>query len=77
MALSPGPSTESSHRALGHDRSATKSPGSSTRPAAHARSEGPRQAQALALTWRLRQRLLAASGDRLIDLRNRALLAVA
>ena len=77
MALSHGPSTESSHRALGHDRSATKSPAVRRALQRMHRAKGRRQAQALALTWRLRQRLLAASGDRIIDLRNRALLAVA
>ena len=41
------------------------------------RRKGRRQAQAQALTWPLRQRLLAAPGDRLIDSRNRALVAVA
>lgn len=41
------------------------------------RRQGRRQAQAGALTWPLRQRLLEAAGDRLIDDRNRALVAVA
>ena len=41
------------------------------------RRKGRRQAQALGLTWPLRQRLLSASGDRLIDARNCALVAVA
>ncbi len=41
------------------------------------RRKGRRQAQAHGLTWPLRQRLLEASGERLIDARNRALLAVA
>ena len=41
------------------------------------RKQGRRQVQASGLTWPLRKRLLAASGDRLIDARNRALLAVA
>lgn len=41
------------------------------------RRKGRRQAQAGGLTWPLRQRLLEAAGDRLIDARNRALLAVA
>ncbi len=40
-------------------------------------SRGRRQVQAHGLTWPLRQRLLKAAGDRLIDDRNRALLAVA
>ena len=41
------------------------------------RRRGRRQGQARGLTWPLRQRLLEAAGDRPIDLRNRALLAVA
>ena len=41
------------------------------------RRKGRRQAQAKGLTWPLRKRLLEAAGDRLIDDRNRALLAVA
>ncbi|MXW87559.1 MAG: tyrosine-type recombinase/integrase [Boseongicola sp. SB0667_bin_21] len=41
------------------------------------RRKGRRQAQAQGLTWELRERLLEATGDRLIDLRDRALLAVA
>ena len=41
------------------------------------RRHGRRQAQAGGLTWPLRQRLSEAAGDRLIDVRNRALLAVA
>ena len=36
-----------------------------------------RQRQVQGLTWTLRRRLIEAAGDRLIDLRNRALLAVA
>ena len=40
------------------------------------RLKGRRQSQALGLTWPLRERLMAAAGDRLIA-RNRALLAVA
>ena len=41
------------------------------------RRKGRRQEQAHGLTWPLRQRLVAAAGERLIDDRNRALLAVA
>ena len=41
------------------------------------RKKGRRQKQALGLNWTLRQRLMAAAGDRLIDRRNRALLAIA
>ena len=40
------------------------------------RCRGRRQAQVQGLTWPLRNRLLEAAGDRLIDARNRALLAV-
>ena len=41
------------------------------------RRRGRRQAQVQGLTWPLRNRLLDAAEDRLIDVRNRALLAVA
>ena len=41
------------------------------------RRKGRRQEQAHGLTWPLRNRLMAAAGDRPIDDRNRALLAVA
>ena len=41
------------------------------------RRNGSRQRQVQGLTWRLRRRLITAAGDRPIDLRNRALLAVA
>ena len=41
------------------------------------RRKGRRQGQVQGLTSPLRQRLLEAAGDRLIDVRNRALLAVA
>ena len=41
------------------------------------RRKGRRQGQAAGLTWPLRRRLLEAAGGRLIDDRNRALLAVA
>ncbi len=85
MAASRAPATvrryvasiAAAHRALGHDRSATKSPAVRRALQRMHRAKGRRQVQALALTWPLRQRLLAASGERLIDLRNRALLAVA
>ena len=40
------------------------------------RRRGRRQAQVQGLIWPLRNRLLEATGDRLIDIRNRALLAV-
>ena len=85
MAASRAPATvrryvasiAAAHRVLGHDRSATKSPAVRLALQRIHRAKGRRQAQALALTWPLRQRLLAASGDRLIDVRNRALLALA
>ena len=41
------------------------------------RAKGRRQGQAQGLTWPLRERLVEAAGERLIDARNRALLAVA
>ena len=41
------------------------------------RRNGRRQAQVRGLTWPLRNRLLEASGNRLIDARNRAILAIA
>ena len=41
------------------------------------RRNGSRQSQVQGLTWNLRRRLIGAAGDRPIDLRNRALLAVA
>ena len=39
--------------------------------------DGCRQRQVQGLTWKLLRRLMEAAGDRLIDLRNRAILAVA
>ena len=41
------------------------------------RRRGRRQAQVQGLTWPIRNRMLEEAGDRLIDIRNRALLAVA
>ena len=41
------------------------------------RRNGCRQMQALGLTWALRQRLVAAAGTRVIDVRNCTMLAVA
>ena len=41
------------------------------------RQRGCRQAQVQGLTWALRRRLMEAAGDRVIDVRNRAILAVA
>ncbi len=64
------------HKAVGHG-AVTKSPLVKLALQRMHRRKGRRQRQALGLTWTLRQRLLGASGDRLIDMRNRALLAVA
>ncbi|WP_419166684.1 tyrosine-type recombinase/integrase [Candidatus Palauibacter sp.] len=41
------------------------------------RRKGCRQRQVKGLTWTLRRRLMEATGDRVIDVRNRAILAVA
>ena len=64
------------HKAVGHG-AVTKSPLVKLALQRMHRRKGRRQAQALGLTWPIRQRLLDATGDRLIDARNRALLAVA
>ena len=64
------------HRALGLERT-LKSPPVQLALKRMYRRKGRRQDQATGLTWPLRQRLLEAAGDRLIDDRNRALLAVA
>ena len=64
------------HKAVGHGKT-LKSPLVRLALQRMHRRKGRRQAQALGLTWPLRQRLLDAAGDRLIDVRNRALLAVA
>ena len=41
------------------------------------RRKGRRQRQVQGLTWALRRRLIEAAGDRVIDVRNRAILAIA
>ena len=64
------------HRALGCGE-AVRSPLVSLALRRMDRRKGCRQRQAHGLTWRLRERLLEAAGDRLIDARNRALVAVA
>ena len=69
-------SIEAAHRAMG----LAKAPGGEALRRALARmhrQRGRRQAQAQGLTWTLRKRLMAATGDGIIDARNRALLAVA
>ena len=64
------------HRALGLEAT-LKSPQVRLALKRMHRRKGRRQGQATGLTWALRKRLLEAAGDRLIDDRNRALLAVA
>ena len=64
------------HRALGLEKTVKSPPVRLALKRMH-RKKGRRQDQATGLTWPLRQRLLEAAGDRLIDDRNRALLAVA
>ena len=64
------------HRAVGSDRTVSSSAVKLALKRMH-QSKGRRQVQALGLTWPLRQRMLEAAGDRLIDDRNRALLATA
>ena len=64
------------HRALGLEKRLKSPPVRLALKRMH-RKKGRRQTQATGLTWPLRQRLMAATGDRLIDDRNRALLAVA
>ena len=64
------------HRALGLEKT-LKSPTVRLALKRMHRRKGRRQDQAAGLTWPLRRRLLEAAGDRLIDDRNRALLAVA
>ena len=63
-------------RALGLERTVTSPVVRLAIKGMHQR-KGRRQDQATGLTWPLRQRLLEAAGERLIDDRNRALLAVA
>ena len=64
------------HRALGLEKTIKSPPVQLALKRMH-RKNGRRQDQATGLTWPLRQRLLEAAGDRLIDDRNRALLAIA
>ena len=69
-------SISAAHRALGLEKAPGSSPVQLALKRMH-RKKGRRQDQATGLTWPLRQRLLETSGERLIDDRNRALLAVA
>ena len=64
------------HRALGLEKTVKSPPVQLALKRMH-RKKGRRQDQAMGLTWPLRERLLEAAGDRLLDDRNRALLAVA
>ena len=64
------------HRALGLEKVLRSPPVRLALKRMH-REKGRRQDQATGLTWPLRQRLLEAAGDRLLDDRNRALLATA
>ena len=69
-------SIAAAHRAVGR---AKTTEGAAVRLALRRmhRTKGRRQEQALGLTWPLRERLTTAAGQRLIDDRNRALVAVA
>ena len=69
-------SVAATHRSIGLEQTARSEPVRRALQRMH-RKNGRRQAQARGLTWSLRQRLLDAAGDGLIDARNRALLAVA
>ena len=69
-------SIASAHRANGFENAARSEAVRGALQRMH-RRKGRRQEQAGGLTWPLRQRLLEAAGDRLIDVRNRALLALA
>ena len=69
-------SIAAAHRALGLGKTAKAEPVRRALQRMH-RRKGRRQEQAKGLTGALRERLLDATGDGLIDARNRALLAVA
>ena len=69
-------SIAAAHRAMGLAKTARSEPVRRALARMH-RRKGRRQAQAKGLTGTLRERLLEAAGDGLIDARNRALLAVA
>ena len=64
------------HRAVGRGKT-LKSPAVRLALRRMHRGKGRRQGQVHGMTWPLRERLLMAAGDRAIDDRNRALLAVA
>ncbi|MDE0174992.1 MAG: tyrosine-type recombinase/integrase [Defluviicoccus sp.] len=68
-------SIAAAHRAMGYAKATGSEPVRRALQRMH-RRKGRRQAQARGLTWALRQRLMEAAGEGLIDTRNRALLAV-
>ena len=69
-------SIAAAHAALGHGNT-VRGPAVRLALKRMHRRRGRRQKQARGLTWGLRERLLAAAGERPIDARNRALVAVA
>ena len=69
-------SIATAHKAMGHTDPLNNAPVRFALLRMH-RLRGRRQAQVQGMTWPLRNRLLEATGERLIDARNRALLAVA
>ena len=69
-------SIAAAHRAMGLEKTTRSEPVRRALARMH-RRKGRRQAQAKGLTWALLERLMDATGDTLIDARNRALLAVA
>ena len=69
-------SIAAAHRTMGLGKTPSAEPVRRALARMH-RRKGRRQAQAKGLTWALRERLLDATGDGLMDARNRALLAVA
>ena len=71
-----GASIGAAHRAVGCAR-ALKNPRVRLALKRMYRRKGRRQRQVQGLTWAMRERLLESVGERLIDVRNRALVAVA
>lgn len=69
-------SIAAAHRAIGRGRIVRSAAVRLALQRMH-RAKGRRQGQAQGLTWPLRQRLVQAPGNELIDARNRALVAVA
>ena len=69
-------SIAAAHRGTGHDKATKNEPVRRALARMH-RRRGRRQSQAEGLTGALRERMLEAAGEALIDARNRALLAVA